>query len=254
MSAYNWQDLTVKLNQLLAPKTPSVAMKFYLNKDDMQVVPKVRYTKKKHAFCQFIGQARYLGWSVGIYPENMTIDYCKTINGLFPVDQRFTDGKIVEGVWHADAKNSMSHHAALNIVPKQYEGVIMTPLGAGKLEDPDVCLHYLNSGQLFLLMAGYLFNKHEKLSFDFVGESTCSDSWMRTLITGKPSIGVPCFAERKFAGVQDEEMALALTPAQLDQAIKGTEQLNKNGLRYPFAPYSVFCDTTEGFPPAYLQY
>ena len=79
-----------------------------------------------------------------------------------------------------------------------------------------------------------------------VGETACADSWGRALKTGEPSLSLPCFAERRYGGVPDEEMLMALPPAYLAKAIAGMKQLAKNGLRYPIAPYGIQSDVRAG--------
>jgi uncharacterized protein (DUF169 family) len=58
-----------------------------------------------------------------------------------------------------------------------------------------------------------------------VGESACADSWGRALKTGEPSVSIPCYAERKFGGVQDDELLIALPPSFLPKAIEGLMDL-----------------------------
>ena len=84
-----------------------------------------------------------------------------------------------------------------------------------------------------------------------VGESSCADSWGRALKTGKPSLSIPCFAERRYGGVLDDEMLMALPPAMLEQAIAGMHALARNGLRYPFAQYSIQQDVRAGMKVSY---
>ncbi len=59
-------------------------------------------------------------------------------------------------------------------------------------------------------------------------------------------MSLPCFAERRFAGVSDNEMLMAMTPDDLMKAVTGMEQLSKVGLRYPPAAYGTQMDITEG--------
>ena len=72
-----------------------------------------------------------------------------------------------------------------------------------------------------------------------VGESACADSWGRALATGEPSLSVPCYAERAFGGVADDEMLMALPPSCLPQVVEGLAALSRNGLRYPIPPLSI---------------
>jgi hypothetical protein len=56
----------------------------------------------------------------------------------------------------------------------------------------------------------------------------------RALKTHQPSLSMPCFAERRYGGVLDDEMLMALPPDEIPKAIAGMEALSKNGLRYRF--------------------
>jgi uncharacterized protein (DUF169 family) len=84
-----------------------------------------------------------------------------------------------------------------------------------------------------------------------VGESSCADSWGRALATKTPSLSIPCFAERRYGGVLDDEMLMALPPSYLEQAIAGMQALAKNGFRYPFPQYGIQQDVRDGMAVSY---
>ena len=73
------------------------------------------------------------------------------------------------------------------------------------------------------------------------------------LATGEPSLSLPCFAERRYGGVPDEEMLMALSPAHLAKAVVGMKALAKNGLRYPIAPYGIQNDVRAGMGASYAD-
>src|SRR3712207_8885006 len=70
----------------------------------------------------------------------------------------------------------------------------------------------------------------------------------------EPSVSIPCFAERRYGGVQDDELLMATPPEFVPKVIAGLEALSRNGLRYPIdrkstrlnsshanISYAVFC-------------
>jgi len=67
----------------------------------------------------------------------------------------------------------------------------------------------------------------------------------------QPSLSIPCFAERRYGGVLDDEMLMALPPEQLTQAITGMQALAKNGFRYPFPQYGIQQDVRAGMARSY---
>ena len=132
----------------------------------------------------------------------------------------------------------------------QYQAMAVSPLASGRLNPPDICLVYATPGQMIILINGLQYTGYKKFEWGVVGETACADSWGRALKTGEPSLSLPCFAERRYGGVPDEEMLMALSPAHLAKAIIGMKQLAKNGLRYPIAPYGIqaTCAPAWAFP------
>ena len=127
----------------------------------------------------------------------------------------------------------------------------MSPLASGRLDPPDICLVYATPGQMIILINGLQYTGYKKFEWSVVGETACADSWGRALKTGEPSLSLPCFAERRYGGVPDEEMLMALKPSHLVKAIQGMKQLAKNGLRYPIAPYGIQSDVRAGMGVSY---
>jgi uncharacterized protein (DUF169 family) len=73
----------------------------------------------------------------------------------------------------------------------------------------------------------------------------------RALKTGEPSLSIPCFAERRYGGVLDDELLLALPPRYLPKAIEGMKRLGSNGLRYPIPQYGIQADARAGLSVSY---
>jgi len=133
----------------------------------------------------------------------------------------------------------------------RYQAMAVSPLASGRLNPPDICLVYATPGQMIILINGLQYIGYKKFEWGVVGETACADSWGRALKTGEPSLSLPCFAERRYGGVPDEEMLMALSPSHLAKAIAGMKQLAKNGLRYPIAPYGIQNDVRAGMSVSY---
>ena len=129
--------------------------------------------------------------------------------------------------------------------------IAVSPLASGRLDPPDICLIYATPGQMIILINGLQWTGYRKFDWGVVGESACADSWGRALATGEPSLSLPCFAERRYGGVPDEEMLMALKPGHLAQAVAGMEALARNGLRYPIPPYGIQTDARAGLGASY---
>jgi len=104
---------------------------------------------------------------------------------------------------------------------------------------------------MILLINGLQWTGYKKLDWGCVGESACADSWGRALATGEPSLSIPCFAERRYGGVMEDELLMAIPPSFLPKIIIGLDALSKNGLRYPIAQYGVNNDVRDGMGVSY---
>ena len=51
------------------------------------------------------------------------------------------------------------------------------------------------------------------------------------LATGKASISIPCYAERRYGGVADDEMLPAMPPDEFVRGMEGLAGISKVGLR-----------------------
>ncbi|MFT4242192.1 MAG: DUF169 domain-containing protein [Acidovorax sp.] len=250
--AFDGQALADALFRLLRLKTTPIGMKLYERVEDMQAVPKIRRPGAVHTTDQIVGQAARLGFTVGITADDLVGPQCSTVLGLAPRDEEWLTGKPFAGVWFATEADAAAHQRAMHCVPHgRYRAMAVSPLASGRLGEPDICLVYANPAQMILLINGLQWAGYQKLEWGAVGESACADSWGRALATGEPSLALPCFPERRYGGVPDDELLMALKPAQLTQAIDGLTHLAGNGLRYPIPPYGVQNDVRAGLAVSY---
>lgn len=247
-----YQSLVDELNALLRLKTTVIGMKLFERVEDMQAVPKIRHPKAIHTTDQIVSMASRLGWTVGITSDDLAGAQCRAVIGLTAQDDEWLSGKSYVGVWHEDAEGARARQEALSVVPfGKYRAMAVSPLAAGRLDPPDICLVYATPGQMIILINGLQYRNYKRFDWSVVGETACADSWGRALKTGEPSLSLPCFAERRYGGVPDEEMPMALSPAHLRVAIDGMKALAKNGLRYPIPPYGIQNDVRAGMSASY---
>ncbi len=251
---YDWEDISKRLNKTLRIAAPPVGIKWIKTEEELKAIPKVRIHDKRYAPCTVVSQAAQFGWTAACKCENVHANYCRGIHGMFERDEKWYSGGMFNKVWFENIEASKAHNVALECVPADYIALVASPVTAGRIEEPDVCVLYISSSQAFMLFAGYQYKNYEKLEFSFVGESTCSDSWTHTFLTGKPGLALPCFADKKFAGVGEWELRVTFTPDGLVRALEGAEAMSKNGLRYPIASYSLTTDMLDGLPPHYLEF
>ena len=146
----------------------------------------------------------------------------------------------MHGVWYGTLEDSAAHQAAMSCASYgDYEALAVSPLTSGRIDNPDICLIYGTPGQMITFVNGLQYRNYRKYTFTCVGESACADSWGNALRTGEPSLSIPCYAERKFGGVQDDEMLMAIPPSYLPGVVAGLEALSRNGLRYPIPSHGI---------------
>ncbi|MCC8945946.1 DUF169 domain-containing protein [Bradyrhizobium sp. Arg62] len=244
--------IVADLNNLLRLKTTVIGIKMFARVEEMEAIPKIRRPSAVHTTDQIVSMASRLGWTVGITGDDLVGAQCRAVIGLAPQDEKWLAGENYVGVWHGTAEDARKRQEALDVVPYgQYQAMAVSPLTSGRLNPPDICLVYATPGQMIILINGLQYTGYKKFEWGVVGETACADSWGRALKTGEPSLSLPCFAERRYGGVPDEEMLMALPPAYLVKAIAGMKQLAKNGLRYPIAPYGIQADVRAGMGVSY---
>jgi uncharacterized protein (DUF169 family) len=244
--------IVADLNALLRLKTTVIGIKMFARVEEMLRIEKIRRPTAVHTTDQIVSMASRLGWTVGITGDDLVGAQCRAVIGLGPQDEKWLAGENYVGVWHGTAEDARKRQEALDVVPSgQYQALAVSPLASGRLNHPDICLVYATPGQMIILINGLQYTGYRKFEWSVVGETACADSWGRALKTGEPSLSLPCFAERRYGGVPDEEMLMALPPSDLAKAITGMKQLAKNGLRYPIAPYGIQNDVRAGMSVSY---
>ena len=251
-SQNSYADLVAELEELLKLRSICVAMKLFRTVDEMEAVPRIRRPKAIHTTDQIVAQAARLGWTVGITGDDLVGEQCRAVVGLGKADAEWKSGKHMSGVWFATDADAARHQAAMHIVPsKQYQALAVSPLVNGRLDPPDIALFYATPGAMIYFINGLQWSGYKRFDWSVVGESACADSWGRALKLGEPSLSIPCFAERRYGGVLDEEMLMALPIDQLRKAITGMQALARNGFRYPFSQYGIQQDVRAGMSVSY---
>ena len=248
----DFADITASLNQYLRLRTTPIGMKLFKESTEMEAIPRIRRPSAIHTTDQIVGMASRNGWTVGITAEDLVGAQCSTVIGLHPRSDDWLSGDRMQGVWYQEPEDARAHQEAMDVVPfGAFEAMAVSPLTSNRLNPPDICLIYATPAQMILFINGLQWTGYKKLEWGCVGESSCADSWGRALATGEPSLSIPCFAERRYGGVMEDELLMALPPHFLPKIIDGLAQLSRNGLRYPIAPYGVNNDVRAGMGVSY---
>ena len=249
---YNGERIVADLNRLLRLRTTPIGMKLFESIDEMTAIQRIRRPKDVHTTDQIVGQAARNGWTVGITAEDLVGAQCSTVIGLHPRNEDWLSGDRMNGVWFGSQEDAAAHQKAMDVVDYgKYQAMAVSPLSSGRLNPPDICLIYATPAQMILFINGLQWTGYKKLNFGCVGESACADSWGRALATGEPSLSLPCYAERRYGGVMEDELLMAIPPHFLPKVIQGLEALASNGLRYPIPSYGINNDVRAGMGVSY---
>ncbi len=255
MAAHDYEAIVSVLRERLRLRSDPLALKLFESAEAMEAVPGLRHPKPGVHFsmCQLIGQARWLGWTLGATHDNVVANSnCGGVMGLNAPGEKYLNGSMFHNVWFATVEAAREHQAKMPRVPAgKYVGVVAAPLSKGRLDPPDAVLVYATPGQMILLINALQHRNYVRCDFTVTGETACADSWGRGLATGEPSVSIPCFAERRFGGVQDDELLVSLRMEHLLEIVAGLAWLSERGIRYPIAPYGAQCDPSAAFDVNY---
>lgn len=247
----DWEKVVRRMELLLRLKSFPVAFKMLKDKKKLAEIPFMRRADHKVTLCQLITLVRNFDWTVGADLEDFLFPACPSILGLCDVPEVNKDGTFRSIVWVKTKKDGRKYEAAIPRLPLgKYQAVAMAPLVYNPFE-PDIVLIYANPAQMMLLINALQFEDYEVMQFFCVGESSCSDAIARCYETGKPSLTIPCYGERRYGHAQDEDLVMGIPVAMMEKALNGLEAMYRRGVRYPVSYAGAEADVAPMFPANY---
>lgn len=248
-----WKEVAQQFDSYLRLRTFSLAMKLFDSPAEMEKVPKIKKPTWKPTLCQLLTIARTYGWTVGATAEEFLSAYCPSTLGFCPAPESSLDGTQMHEIWFSTQEDARKHQKTMRRIPEgKYKAIALAPLFQEKIE-PDMVILYGTPAQMIRLMAGIQWENYERLNFYFVGESACTDYIGECYHSQKPSLTIPCFGERRYGGVQEDELVIAIPSPLIDKILKGLESTQRSGIRYPIPYYGCQVDPSAGLPPKYIE-
>jgi len=247
----DWTELSQEIERLLRLRTYPVAYKRLEKVAELDKIPGVRRFDQRFTFCQLPGLVRRGGQTVGVTRDNLG-ERCARINGLAATTEEAIEREATNFAtytWFANIEEARKQMAVYPLIPPG-EAVVLAPLASAKF-DPDVVLIYGNPAQLMLLMNGLQFTDYERFQFFFIGEGACADGLAQCYVSGKPALAIPCYGERRFGAVTEDELVIALPPEMVGKAVEGMQALSQRGLRYPVMYFGPECDPSASLARVY---
>ena len=247
----DWAKPVRKIELLTRLKSFPVAFKLLEEREALSEIPFVRRMAHKSTLCQMLNLVRNFDWTVGADLDDFMSAMCPSIIGLTDIPEYMKDGTFRSIVWTKSRADGKKYENSIPRLPVgKYQAVAMAPLVYNPF-DPDIVLIYANPAQMMLLINSLQFEEYEVMQFHCVGESSCSDAIARCYLTGKPSLTIPCYGERRYGHAQDDELVIALPADVMDKLLTGLEAMYKRGIRYPISYAGAEADVTRAFPAAY---
>ncbi|MBU7006773.1 DUF169 domain-containing protein [Phosphitispora fastidiosa] len=242
------------LNEYLKLRTPALAFKVFESEQELAKIKGVRKPHWQGTMCQLLTASRTYGWTLGFTKADLGVPNCAAVIGLCEMPPGALQGEMLHEVWFETVEDAKKHMDQMpRIKPGRYSAAAISPLVKERF-DPDIILVYGTPAQMIRLIAGLQWNKYERMTFYAVGETACADSIAQCYLSQKPSLAIPCFGERRFGGVMEDELVIALPKHYIAKLMEGLERTERSGIRYPIPFYGVTVDPGPGMPPKYQSY
>ncbi len=248
-----WGELVRHLEALLRLKNFPVAIKLLESEQELKENRWARRPTEKLTLCQLISIVRTFDWTVGATAEDFLFPMCASIIGLAECPEVVKDGTFRSFVWCKTREDAKRCEDSIPKIPTgKYKAVMLAPLVYDPFE-PDIVLIYANPAQMILIINALQFEDYERLQFFCVGESSCSDAIAQCYLSGKPSLSIPCYGERRYGHVQDDELVMALPPNQIAKVERNLKELYKQGITYPISYCGAQISPLPMMPPVYQK-
>ena len=243
-------ELASKLGGLLSLRGEPVALAL-LNEELGRTLRARDLDVKVLRLCQMATLSRTHGWVVEAGVEDLAY-MCSYVLGLRD-DLPSRLAEEYAEYWFRDVDDGLRKLKEMYRAPRRGQRFVATsPLSKAPFK-PSALLIYLNPAQACLALCALQWSRYKRHTFTFTGESACSDSIARCLATGEASLTVPCFGERRFGHLQDDELLLAIPPGMLEELVEGLEALKRKGVRYPVPFAGPQLDLTKSLPKQYRE-
>jgi uncharacterized protein (DUF169 family) len=253
----SFKESSVYVENNLKLRTYPLAIQFFETPEEMlKDVPKIRIWPDLLSFCQYVGIARTAGWTIGVTAKNLSMPDCMFTLGLAPLpEEGYMDGETYEGVWCRTRPEAVKYTQSRPRIPfGKHTAIAISPIASGRLSNPQITLFYGTPAQMNLLLNAAQWESYERFKFYFCGEGSCGDSLAECYINRKIFLTIPCFGERRFGCVQDDELEVAIPPERLLEIENGLKGLKKAGTAaYPITTFGQMSSPLPAISMVYPQ-
>jgi len=245
----NWKEASDILLRYLRVKTQPLSIKFI--KSSTEIPEGVMRPSKmgiKMALCQINTIARRWNIGVAVTPEEINCAAALLAFGWGDlgdlnreeelIDFMVTAGYIVDHDKARSTLKTQSFFSGEENFPSK--GLVVAPMDAGVVENPDVILIYGNPAQIARLVQSMIFVEGGVIESRAHLGLSCVSEMIEPIVSKKAIYVVPGRGERQLGMAADDEMAFALPAAKFQDLLTGLRETDEKGTKYPIQPFLFF--------------
>ena len=245
----NWKEASDILLRYLRVKTQPLSIKFI--KSSTEIPEGVMRPSKmgiKMALCQINTIARRWNIGVAVTPEEINCAAALLAFGWGDlgdlnreeelIDFMVTAGYIVDHDKARSTLKTQSFFSGEKNFPSK--GLVVAPMDAGVVENPDVILIYGNPAQIARLVQSMIFVEGGVIESRAHLGLSCVSEMIEPIVSKKAIYVVPGRGERQLGMAADDEMAFALPAAKFQDLLTGLRETDEKGTKYPIQPFLFF--------------
>lgn len=244
----NWRNVRNEIIGALRMRTDPVGVKL-LKGSELAVRAGVR-SMSTTAVCQMIAISRYQRENgiVMTSVEGLKCIWASTCLGMTRSPDRLNRGDLNRPFVKNEiaGKGLQDKIFAIGRDSMVYDGVLTAPLDLFPGE-PDVVVLYLTAGQALKVLLGLSYERGEVVENPITGQAAVCQSIARAMTSGKMIMEIPCFGDRTYGLVQDDELVIVIPASRVGQVLEGMRGTDAFA-PYPFKPFLMWPAL---FPPEF---
>lgn len=202
----------------------------------------------KMPFCQINTIARRWGFNLAVTPEEVNCAAALLAFGWGDLgelnrEEELLDFMVSAGYIsdHEKAKLTLKTHPYL-LGEKKFTsgGLLVAPVNAGAIEEPDVILIYGNPAQIARLVQSIIYIEGGVVESRAHLGLSCFGEMIEPIVSKRALYVIPGRGERQLGMAGDDEMAFALPAAKLQDLLTGLKETDEKGTKYPIQPFLFY--------------
>lgn len=244
----DWRKARSELIEVLRMRTDPVGVRL-LKGSELAGLSDVR-SLERTAVCQMIAISRYgrENGTVIASVEGQKCLWASACLGMTRSPDRLARGDLNRAFVKDESagKNLQDKIFAIGNDSKVYDGIMTAPLDLFP-GTPDVVVLYLTAGQALKVLLGLSYEKGDVVQNTITGQAAVCQSIARAMTTGRMILEIPCFGDRTYGLVQDDELVIVIPASRVGQVLKGMKGTDAFA-PYPFKPFLMWPAL---FPPEF---